>query len=214
MAISLWKNVSVAMQSAIAATKTITAITKASPAVCSATSNGYSNGDYVLLTVQGMFQVHGRVFRVTSAATDTFALEGCDSTLFDTFSSGTAQKLTFGTSITTALDWSSSGGGFDQIDTTTIHAGQKSSIPGLPAAMAFNFNSIWDPADAGLIALKTASDSQAQRAVKLTFGTGGAIVVFNGYVGCSMAPGGSAQDKVTTQVTISSTGASPTAYSS
>jgi hypothetical protein len=161
-----------------------------------------------------MFQVHGRVFRVTSAATDTFALEGCDSTLFDTFSSGTAQKLTFGTSITTALDWSSSGGGFDQIDTTTIHAGQKSSIPGLPAAMAFNFNSIWDPADAGLIALKTASDSQAQRAVKLTFGTGGAIVVFNGYVGCSMAPGGSAQDKVTTQVTISSTGASPTAYSS
>lgn len=214
MAISLWKNVSVAVQSAIAATKTITAITKASPAVCSATANGYSNGDYVLVLAQGMHQVNGRVFRVTSAATDTFALEGCDSTLFDTFSSGTAQKLTFGTSVTTALDWSSTGGGFNMIDTTTIHAGQKSEIPGLPNSMSFSFNSIWDPSDAGLVALKTASDSQAQRAVKLTFGTGGAIVVFNGYVGCSMAPGGSAQDKVTTPVTISSTGATPTAYSS
>jgi hypothetical protein len=214
MAISLWKNVGVAVQSVIAATKTITAITKASPAVCSATSNGYSNGDYVLLTVQGMFQVNGRVFRVTSAATDTFALEGCDSTNYDTFSSGTAQKLTFGTTVTTALDWSSSGGGFDFIDTTTIHVGQKSQIPGLPAAMSFSFNSIWDPSDTALIALKTAADSQAQRAIKLTFGSGGAICVFNGYVGCSLSPGGSAQDKVTTPVTISSTGAAPTTYSS
>jgi hypothetical protein len=214
MAISLWKNVSVAVQSAIAATKTITAITKASPGVCSATANGYSNGDYVLLTVQGMFQVNGRVFRVTAAATDTFALEGCDTTLFDTFSSGTAQKLTFGTTVSTALDWTPSGGGFDFIDTTTIHAGAKSQIPGLPAAMSFSFNSIWDPSDTALIALKTASDSQAQRAVKLVFGTGGAICVFNGYIGASLAPGGTAQDKVTCPVTISSTGASPTTYSS
>ena len=45
----IWKNVGVAMQSVIAAAKTITTITKASPGVVSATAHGYDNGDIVYL---------------------------------------------------------------------------------------------------------------------------------------------------------------------
>lgn len=208
-----WSQVAIAMQSAIAATKTITAITKASPGVVSSTAHGYSNGDFVILTVQGMHQVDQRVFRVSGVATDSFSLEGEDTTNYDAFSSGTAQKLTFGTSITTATTLSSSGGGYSFIDVTTVHDNTQKQIPGLAEASKFEFDNIWDISDAGLIAMKSASDQQAQRAFKFTFGSGGQIMVFTGHVGANLLPGGAAQQLVTTKAAITMNG-TPTYYSS
>ena len=98
----VWKNVDVKMQSAIAAAKTITGISKASEAVVSCTAHGYSNGDIVFLLVEGMFQVDARVFRVSGVTTDSFKLEGEGSTQFDDFIAGTVAKSTLGTTITTA----------------------------------------------------------------------------------------------------------------
>jgi len=208
-----WAGVAVAMQSAAAATKTITAITKANPGVASCTANGYSNGDYLLLSVQGMYQVDSKVVRVSAVATDAFTLEGVDTTTFDTFSSGTASKLTFGTSITTATSMSASGGDFDFIDTTTIHDNRKTQIPGLSNPQTYTFDNLWDIADAGQLAMKAASDAQAQKAFKFTFGTGGVIMTFTGYVGFTGAPGGNAQDKVTASASITQFGTA-TYYSS
>lgn len=218
MAVTKWQNVAIAMQSALAAAKTITAITKASPGVVSSTAHGYSNGDYVKITAQGMWQINARVFRVCAVATDTFQLEdvsggtGLSTAAFDTFTSGTAEKITFGTSITTATTMNASGGNFAMIDTTTIHANQKAQVPGLPDALSMSFDNLWDPTDAGQSAMKAASDAQAQRAFRFTFGTGGKIMAFNGYVGFAGAPAGSAQDKVTTQAVITCEG-TPTYYS-
>ena len=213
MSVKKWSNVAVAMQSALGADLTITGITKANPGVVTSTAHGLSNGDYVVLTVQGMHQVNGRVFRVANQATNTFELEGENTTAFDTFSSGTAAEVTFGTSITTATTLQSSGGDFEFIDTTTIHQGQKTQIPGLPNPATYTFENLWDVSDAGLIAMKAASDAQAQRAFRFTFGSGGQIMVFNGYCGASLLPGGSAQDKVTTGTVITMFG-SPTYYAS
>lgn len=209
----VWKNVAVAMESVRAATKTITNITKANPGVATSTAHGYSNGDIVILEVQGMYQVDQRVVRVAGVATDTFQLEGIDTTLFDTFTSGTAAKLTLGTSITTATGINADGGDFDFIDTTTIHSSQRSQIPGLPNAATFTMDNIWDVSDAGLIAMKTASDSQSKKAFVFTFGTGGQKMYFAGYVGASLLPGGSAQQLVTTQTVVTMEGF-PTYYAS
>lgn len=210
---TLWKGVSIAMQSAIGSDLTISAITKASPGVVTSTAHGLANGDYVFLQVQGMHQLQDRVVRVANVAANTFELEGVDTSAFDTFVSGTAAEITFGTSITSATSMQGSDAGFDMIDVTTIHATQKSEVPGLPGSKTYTFDNIWDPTDAGQIAMKTASDAQAKRAFKFTFGTGGKIVVFAGYVGFSGAPGGSAQQLVTTQAVITSQG-SPTYYAS
>ena len=207
-----WSNVAVAMQSAIAADVTITAISKASEGVVTAT-NTYTNGDFVYLKVQGMFQLDGRVARVKTVSGTGFTLEGVDTTSFETFSSGTCAKITFGTSITTATSLSSSGGDFDFIDTTTIHGNAKTQIPGLPNPSTYTFENIWDVSDAGLLAMKAAGDAQGIRAFKFTFGTGGQIMVFAGYVGASLLPGGSAQDKVTTSAVITMNG-SPSYYAS
>lgn len=208
-----WSGVAIAMQSALGAAITATAISKASEGIVTAT-NTLSNGDYVVaVNIQGMRQVDDRVFRVKSVSGSAFTLEGEDTTNFDTFVSGTFQKITFGTSITTATSLSSSGGGFDFIDTTTIHASARSQMPGLPSAATFEFDNIWDVSDAGLKAMKSASDAQAKRAFLFTFGTGGQIMGFNGYVGCSLLPGGSAQQMVTTKSTITMNG-SPSVWAS
>ena len=218
MAVTKWSNVAIAMQSALAAAKTLTAITKASPGVVSSTAHGYSNGDYVYLEVQGMWQLHGRLFRVASVATDTFQLEdvsggtGLSTAAFDTFTSGSAYKITFGTSITTATSINVSGGDYSMIDTTTIHGNQKSEVPGLPNSLTMTFDNLWDPTDAGQSAMKSASDAQAIRAFRFTFGTGGKIMVFAGNVGFAGAPAGNAQDKVTSQAVITAYG-TPTYYS-
>lgn len=201
MNISTWSNVAVAVQSALAAADTISAITKANPAVVTSTAHGLANGDYVLLSVQGMHQVDGRIFRVANQAANTFELEGVDSTLFDTFVSGSAQAITFGTTVTTVTGVQVSGGEFDKDETTTIHDAQRSQIPTVASPMAFSMESIWDVADAALIALEAASRAKTTRAVRITF-SNGQKVLFNGYVGCTLVPTGTAPGKVVTPLSF------------
>lgn len=185
-----WSNVAIAMQSALGADITITAISKAAEGVVTAT-NTLTNGDFVVVNCLGMYQMNARVARVKTVSGAGFTLEGIDTTLYDTFTSGTCNKITFGVSITTATAVSPSGGGFGFIDTTTIHGNQKTQIPDSPEAASYSFTNIWDAADAGLLAMKVAGDAQAQRAFKFTFGTGGNIMVFTGYVNANLLPGGS-----------------------
>jgi hypothetical protein len=56
--------------------KTISAITKANPAVVTATGHGYSNGDEVVISsVGGMTEVNGKRFLVADKTTNTFELQ-------------------------------------------------------------------------------------------------------------------------------------------
>ena len=211
--ITKWSNVAVSVQSAIASTVSCSAITQASQGVVTTGSaHGYSNGDYVLMTVSGMYQLNYRVFRISSASGSVFTLEGEDTTNYSTFVSGTSQKLTFGTSLATLTNINASGGDFSFIDTTTIHDSIKTQVPGLPNPSTYSFESFWDPSDAGLIALKSASDAQAQRATLFSFANGQKFV-FNGYVGCSLSPTGSAQDLIKTNVVFTALGG-PKSYAS
>lgn len=80
--------------------KTITDITKADPAVVTAASHGYSNGDKVkLIDVGGMTEVENTTFLVANVTTNTFELtdtagNDIDSTSYTTYTSGgEAHKL-------------------------------------------------------------------------------------------------------------------------
>ena len=219
MAISKMSNVSIAVQSAIASAATITSISKAAPGVVTAT-HALANGDYVFLNITGgMPQLNNKVFRVIAVATTvSFQLEdvtgstGIDTSTYDAFISGTFQKITLGTSLTTAAAIQVSGGDFDMIDVTTIHSNQKSSIPGAANPIKADLTLLWDPTDSAQKALKVASDAQTQLAFKFTFGVGGKIMVFIGYVGFVNAPNASALDKITSSCSITAFGA-PNYYS-
>jgi len=208
----IWKNVAVAMQSAIGNAVTITAVSVATDGTITVTASGHGTqaGDFVLIEAAGMTEINKRIFRVANVVSADFDLEGEDGTDYATFTSGTLKEVTFGTSIATMTTVNAGGGEPDQIDATTIHDTQRVVLYGLPAATSFTFDNIWDPADAGLIALKAASQSQAERGFKFTFGTGGRIFLFYGQVSAGLNPTGSAQGLVTTPVSISATGASTT----
>lgn len=208
----LWSNVSVAMQSALGAATTISAITQANPGVATSTSHGYSDTNYLLLDVVGMSQIDERIFRVDNSDANTYELEGEDTTNYDAFTSGTAKLVTFGTSIGTIRTLTASGGDPNFIDVTTIHDNVQKQIPGLASAISYSLENIWDVSDTALLAMKTASDESTQRAFKFTF-SDGQIMVFNGYISAPLLPTGSAQDLVTSPATITLFG-TPTYYSS
>ena len=81
--------------------KTISAITKANPAVVTATSHGYENGDEVVISgVVGMTEVNSKRFLVANKATNTFELTDKDGTninssTFTTYTSGGVANKVF-----------------------------------------------------------------------------------------------------------------------
>ena len=81
--------------------KTISGITAANPAVVTATSHGYSNGDEVVITaVAGMTEVNGKRFLVADKTTNTFELQDKDgvdinSSAFTAYSSGGVANKVF-----------------------------------------------------------------------------------------------------------------------
>ena len=81
--------------------KTISGITQANPAVVTATSHGYSNGDEVVISgVSGMTEVNGKRFLVAGKTTNTFQLTDKDGTninssAFTAYSSGGVSNKVF-----------------------------------------------------------------------------------------------------------------------
>lgn len=88
--------------SRLAATKNITAITKANPGKVTAVAHGYSNGDVVYITgVGGMTQVNGLRFTIAVVDVDNFTI-GVNTTSYGVYTAGgTAQKALY---YTTAAD--------------------------------------------------------------------------------------------------------------
>ena len=84
-----WSNVAIAMQSALAAAKTITGITKASPGVVTATAHGYSNGDVLYLSgIGGMTELAAGAYTITNVATNYYELSGINGSAYTAYTSG------------------------------------------------------------------------------------------------------------------------------
>lgn len=205
--VSRWTKVAVDMQSVIGAAQSVTAITKASPGVLTYVGADPTNGDYFLLIANGMREVNNRVVRVANvnAGGNTFELDELNTTGFGTFTSGDMYPLTFGNSFSTLLDFSASGGEPTFDDDSTIHDDIEVLSPVRFSATTYTTTSIWDPAEAALVAANLASDAKAQRAFRFTF-SNGKKHAFYGYVGFPFVLGGTAPNKVTSPMTITSQG--------
>lgn len=201
MELNVWSKVAVAVQTALAASLAITAITKANPAVATSAAHGLTNGDVILLKVNGMTQLNYRVVRVAGVTTDTFQLEGIDSTGYETFTSGTAEEVTFGASASTLQDLSPSGGEPEGILVRTIHTDQDFEQPGNRSPIVINATSLWDPSDPALLVLKGFDEIKTPGCVLVTFATG-ARIMFCAAMSANLAPAGGAGQMVTTPVSM------------
>ncbi len=199
------------MESAIASAKTISGITKAAPGVVSSTAHGFVNNDIVLLEVQGMVELNGGLFKVVNTAVDSFQLAGVDgttgidTTLYNTFSSGTAKKVTLGTSITGVQEFTFSGGDIKTVDTTTVNDLVDTQIVVGAAAQAADLTMQWDPSSAAQQAMIAAFQTRANKGFKVMW-PDGAFVLWYGTVGYTGAPGGGKQGVTTSPAKITMLG--------
>jgi hypothetical protein len=114
-------------------TKTLSAITKANPGVATSNSHGLSEGAIgYLSSVGGMVELEDQVISVDGTATNTFNLEGINTTGFTTFD--TAATLTpvatWGT-LSTVTSYEIGGGDISQLDTTTLLDNQMQNDAGM-----------------------------------------------------------------------------------
>lgn len=182
------RNAVIQIQTALAAAKTITAISKASEAVITGTHD-YSIGDYILIqSVGGMTQINNRVVRVKSVSTTvSFVAEGVVSTNWTTYTSGgTAKKITFGASFDNVTNVSLPDASPDEVDSTTIHDDERQIVFGHAAAQKGSFACLADPLATAIVEVQTADAAQERRAFLMTL-TSGYKALFNAY--CSGGTG-------------------------
>jgi hypothetical protein len=203
-----WSNVQVKVGASHATALTISAITKANPAVVTYTGTDPVNGSFVILPdIAGMVEIKNRVFRIASVdgTANTFALEGENSTNYTTFISGTAVGVATFDSMTTVQDINASGGDPTFADVTTIHDQIQRRVPTVFSPSSYTFGCIFDPGDAAMTRLVALTKSRTPEAVVFTF-SDGAQFAFYAYAAASGAPTGSAQQVVKTNVSLESQG--------
>lgn len=196
-----WANVAAALASAsagLAAAVPITEISQASPSVVKYTGADPANGNWVLLTVQGMVEVNRRIFRVAAvdAAANSFQLEGIDATAFKPFTSGSYQVINFDKSFSTLSEPSSSGGEPVFEDTTLIHSAADTRAIVSASPQSYGFVSVWDPTNPALIEANRAFVTKTPRCVLITFADG-TKYAFSATIGAAMAPGAGGRKVVT-----------------
>lgn len=204
-------NLKLDMQSAVAAAKTIESITQAAPGVVGLTGHGYANGDILLLEVQGMTELNNRLFVVINAATDSFQLAdedgaaGLDLSSYDAFTSGTAKKVTLGTSITGTQEFSSSGGDPKFLDTTTVQDKTGKQVIAGSNPISYSMTQQWDPGDAAQKAMIAAARAGDNRGFRIRW-PNGRYCMFYGTVGYNGMPGGANQGVTTSPAAVAVAG--------
>lgn len=168
------------IQKTLGTAKTITGITKASPAVVTSVAHGLSNGAVGILAVTGMTQLDKRFVRIAGVTTDTFQLEGIDSTSFTTFVSGTFTPVTAFDAFDQVTSFSIPEPQPNREDATTVHVSTKKEVFGLDDAMTATLNMQADPKHVAVINLRDASKAKATRAFRITL-KDGTVLLLNAY---------------------------------
>lgn len=144
MAIEAGRGVTLEVGTVLASAITVTGISKASEAVVTAT-NTFANGDWVMFgEVEGMVELSYVVARVKTVTGANFVLENVDSTLFGTWTSGTCQKVTTWSTLSTATSVDFGAGSVEQLDATTLRDIRRKSVAGLLAAADATVNLFTD----------------------------------------------------------------------
>ena len=167
--------------STIAATKVTTIVTNASEAVVTSTTHGYSNGDYVLV-VSGWGRLNKRAFRIKSITTDTFVLEGADTSNTTFFPAGqgvgTVAKVSTWTQITTVMNPNTSGGDPKTVTYKFVESDVEYSINDGFSATDYTLELDADSiGGAGYTALKTLTDVQTDTIMRMVTRSGSILLV-------------------------------------
>lgn len=175
-------NVLVEVQKTLGSPLTVSSVTKANPGVASSTLHGLSNGDVVVFTVTaGMVELDKQAVRVANVTTDTFELEDLDTTLYSTWSSGTAKEVTVWSTLSNATNVSMPDPTPAKIDTTRLIDKAKQYVFGLPDAPDGSIQSLFQPTLEAVTLIKAATKNHTDMVMRINF-AGGEKTIFNSQV--------------------------------
>lgn len=170
--------------------KTVSGISNANPGVATSTAHALANGA-LLSVVSGWSNLNNRIVRVAGSATNTFNLDGIDTTSTTLYPSGsgggTVQEITGFTQISQIMGFSTSGGDQQFATFSFLEQGFETQIPTITSAQSITIDIADDPTLPGYIALKAASDARAVRALKLAM-PDGSFILYQGYVSLNETP--------------------------
>jgi hypothetical protein len=175
------RNVKVEIAATYGSDVTVTAITLASPGVATATSHGQANGTVgYFYDVGGMAQLEKQAVRVANQATNTFELQGLNTTGYAAYTSGKFKPVATWSTLSEATSYSIGGGAADKLDVTTLLDIVRKEEQGLLPTQNVTMNVIaQDTPSAAMILLQNAVQTQGIVVVRITLGNG-AVRVFTG----------------------------------
>lgn len=164
---------------------TVTAVTNANPAVCTATSHGLSNGDIVEVT-SGWGRLNKRVFKVAGVTTDTFQLSGMDTSSTSFFPAGTGigsvREVTAWTQLSKVMNPATQGGDPKTVTYKWVESDVEYSINDGFTATSFTMEFDDDDTTSGYSAMRTLTDAQTDTVLKMLMRSGAVV-----YLPCTLA---------------------------
>lgn len=193
------------VQSAIAASQAVTAISQASPAVVTYSGTDPANGNYVALTdMYGMTEFEDALVKVANVngAGNTFEAEDQNSSGYAAFVSGNMSVVTLANEINIGTGFSFTGFEQNFAEYALLKDKITRKFPTTTSAGGIEIPAIWDPQDTGLQTLIAAGDSAERLGFKILF-PDGLEMLFFGYVGASGMPQASDISSImTTQLSV------------
>lgn len=182
-----------AISGALEAAKAVSVISNANPGAATSTAHAFANGDIVVLGNSG--RLDQRVVRVANTATNSFDLEGINTTsttLFPTgFGVGTASRAgtasTGFTSLSQTVDVTSTGGDQNFNQWTYFEDGRQRQRPTFKGARSLTLVMHYDPALAWHDALLQADQLGDVRVLRASL-PGGSKLFYSVYVGFDGQP--------------------------
>lgn len=168
------RNVRVEISKTETAAKTVTAVSLANPGVASSTAHALVDGSVGYFNaVSGMSQLEGQAARVDTVLTDSFAIQGINTTAYPAFTAGTFVPVTAWSTLSRAASYQIGGGDADKIDTTVLLDVIKQEANGLLAAQSVSMELKLETTDDEALGLvRAAAISQAYVVFRITLSDG------------------------------------------
>lgn len=164
---------------------TVTAVTNAAPAVCTATAHGLSTGDVVEVT-SGWGRLNKRVFEVISIDANSFSLTNSDTSSTSHYPPGTGtgsvREVTAWTQLSKVMNPNTSGGDPKTVTYKFLESDVEYSINDGFTATSMTLELDDDDTTAGYTALRSLTDAQTDTVLKMLARSGSRV-----YLPCTLA---------------------------
>ena len=172
-------NARVEVENTVGTATAITGITNANPGVVTSAGHGLTDGDVVKLAISdGMVELNEQVVRIANTATDSFELEGVDTTDMSTFAAGTNtwQEVSAWYTIAAATAVNIGDAAPSELDGTRLIDKKAVTLYGLPGSISGTIDIQHDPHSQAIQKLK-AADVSDLLAFRVTWNNGN-IAIF------------------------------------